>query len=258
MYMKRLRLKQIIAYARMLAALVLLCHATANAQFSIGVQAGYANNYLLTNVSNLVSTKYVSQPGFSAAVPLQYDVTDWFAIKAQPGYMQKNYQMQRTGFYQGVYQTSTNGYIQLPLMGQFSFGGENLRGYVNAGGYAGYWLSAKVKGVMPNILDNPAYTNTTSNEQPNNVFDEYTAYSYNEKYAFNKTKDNRIELGLLAGAGINYKVNDSYSVFAEATYYNGLTDLQKKYQTNQVPRYNQTYVFSLGIMFNLGGNGGYY
>ena len=142
--MKRLRLKQIIAYTNMLAALMLLCHAKANAQFSVGVQAGYANNYLLTNVSNLVSTKYVSQPGFSVAVPLQYDIADWFAIKAQPGYMQKNYQMQRTGFYKGVYETSTNGYVQLPLMGHFSFGSETLRGYVDAGGYAGFWLSGNV------------------------------------------------------------------------------------------------------------------
>lgn len=255
--MKQKRLKQIIAYLHCSLALALLCHTKTQAQFSVGVQAGYANNYLLTNASNLISTEYKPLAGFSAAVPLEYAVTDWFAIKAAPGFTQKSYRMQRTGFYYGVYQDNTNGYIQLPLTAQFSFGGEKLRGFVEGGGYAGYWMTAHVKGRMPNILNQPAYTSNTSNAQPNNVFDEYTAYEYNEKYTFDKTKDNRIELGVLAGAGLSYQLTDAYKVFAEATYFNGLTDQQKKYQTNQVPRYNQTWVFSLGIMFSLGKSSSY-
>ncbi len=244
-----------MAYGSAMLIIAICCNTKINAQFSIGVSAGYTNNYLLTNVSNLVSTRYNALPGFGAAVPVMYSVTDWFAVKATPGYMQKNYQMQRTDFYQGVYQNNTNGYVQLPLMAHFSFGGEQLRGFVDAGGYAGYWLTAHVKGVMPNILNQPAYTNLTSNAQPNNVFDEYTPYSYNEKYQFNTTKDNRIELGLLAGAGISYQLNDAYQLFGEATFYNALTDQQKKYETGQVPRYNQTYVFSVGVLFNLGKSG---
>ncbi|HWB25885.1 MAG TPA: porin family protein [Chitinophagaceae bacterium] len=249
------KLQRNVAHGIVMFILAVVCNQQTHAQFSIGVSAGYANNYLVTNVSNLVSTEYKSLPGFSAAVPMMYSIEDWFAIKAEPGFMQKNYRMQRTGFYQGIYQDNTNGYIQLPVMGHFSFGGENLRGYIDAGGYAGYWLTAHVKGVMPNILDQPAYSSAVSNEQPNNVFDEYTPYSYNEKYQFNTTKDNRIELGILAGAGISYQVNDSYQLFAQASYYESLTDQQKKYETGQVPRYNQTYVFNLGVMFTLGSSG---
>lgn len=248
--MKPTRLKQMIMYAG--CAIALCCYSSAKAQFSIGVQGGYANNYLLTNASNLISTEYKPLQGFSVAIPLEYAVTDWFSIKAAPGFTQKNYRMQRTGFYYGVYQDNTNGYIQLPLTAQFSFGGEKLRGFVEGGGYAGYWMTAHIKGRMPNILNQPAYTNTTSNEQANNVFEEFTPYEYNEKYTFDKTKDNRMEFGVLAGAGISYQLTDKYKLFGEATYFNGLTDQQKKYQTNQVPRYNQTYVFSLGFMFNLG------
>jgi len=255
--MKQSRLKRIIAYANIVLVLIAGSYVKTFAQFSVGVQAGYNQNYLLTNASSLVSTEYRPLPGFTVNVPLMYSITDWFAIKATPGFMQKNYQMQRTGFYQGVYQNSTNGYVQLPVMGHFSFGGTSLRGYVDLGGYAGYWLTAHVKGTMPNILKQPAYTDAASNAQPNNVFDEYTAYNYNEKYQFNSTKDNRIELGVLAGAGLSYQLNEAYQIFGEATYYNGLTDLQKKYETGQVPRYNQTYVFSLGVMFSFGKSSNY-
>jgi hypothetical protein len=246
------KLLQKVARGIIMLLTALLCNAKIYAQFSIGVSAGYTKNYLITNVSNLVSTQYNPLPGFSASIPVTYSIADWFAIKATPGFMQKNYQMQRTGFYQGVYQNNTNGYVQLPVMGHFSFGGNKLRGFVDAGGYAGYWLSAHIKGVMPNILNPPAYSNTTSNQQPNNVFDEFTPYNYNEKYQFDNTKDKKLELGVLAGAGISYQLNDTYQLFAEATYFESLTDQQKNYETGQVPRFNQTYVFSLGFLYSLG------
>jgi hypothetical protein len=242
--------------AALCAAWVVFFAKPAYTQFSVGVEAGVANNYLVTNVSNLVSTQYNTLSGFSATVPVTYKVTDWFGLKASLGFMQKNYEYARTGFYQGVYEDFTNGYVQLPVMGQFMFGSDKIKGYANLGGFAGYWLTAHVKGRMPNILNQPAYSSTSSStSQPNNVFDEFTAYDYSEKYQFNTTKDKRLELGVLAGLGLSYQVTDTYRVFAEASYYDGLTDLQKKYETQQVPRYNTTYVFSLGIMFNISNSG---
>ena len=138
-------------------------------------------------------------------------------------------------------------------MAHLSFGGEKLKGFLNLGGYGGYWLSTHIKGTMPNILDLPAYTNTvSSNAQPNNVYDEFTPYSYNEKYQFDKTKDNRIELGLLAGIGISYEMNEKYLFFGEARYYQSMSDQQKNYQLNLVPRYNETFGVSLGCLYELG------
>ncbi len=249
--MKRKQLKQ-KAVCGLIAVAALLCSAQSHAQFSLGVEGGYNKNYLITNVSNLVSTQYNPLPGFNVSVPVLYKVADWFSIKTNPGYMQKNYEYARTGFYQGVYQDNTNGYLQLPLMGQFSFGGNAVRGFVDLGGYAGYWLSSHIMGTMPNILNQPAYTNNVSNTQPNNVFDVYTPYNYNEKYQYNTTKDNRIELGVLAGAGISYQLNDMYQIFGEASYYESLTDQQKNYETQQVPRYNESYIFSLGVLYTIG------
>ncbi len=248
--------KQLKHSTALLPVLVCFFMFSATAQFSIGFEAGGNKNYLLTNVSNLVSTQYNPLYGFNVSVPVVYQIEDWFSIKANPGYMQKNSQMQRTGFYQGVYQNNTNAYLQLPVMAQFSFGGESIRGYVNLGGYAGYWLSSHIKGRMPNILNQPAYTNSTGSAQPNSVFDEFTPYEYDEKYTLNTTKDRRLELGVLAGAGLSYQLNETIKLYGEATYYNGLTDIQKKYQLGLVPKYNQTYVFSIGFLYSLGGGGG--
>jgi len=225
----------------------------AKSQLYVGLEVGGSKNYLNTNVSNLVSTEYNPSYGFTIGIPVLYKVTDWLAFQADPNYMQKNYQLARTDFFQGVYQDNTNTYIQLPLMAHLSFGGQQLKGFLNLGGYGGYWLSAHIKGTMPNILDEPAYTNSVNNAQPNNVFDEFTPYNYNEKYQFDNTKDNRIELGLLAGVGMSYAMNNKYLFFGEARYYQSMSDQQKNYQLNLVPRYNQTVAISLGCLYNLNG-----
>ena len=39
-----------------------------------------------------------------------------------------------------------NNYLQLPVMGSFSFGGQKVRGFFNAGIYGGYWLNSKPQG----------------------------------------------------------------------------------------------------------------
>ncbi len=232
-------------------AFLFLLSVQVKSQAYVGLEGGGTRNYLNTNVSNLVSTQYNPSYGFSIGIPVLYKINDWLAFQADPNYMQKNYQMARTDFFQGVYQDNTNTYLQLPLMAHLSFGGQQLKGFLNLGGYGGYWLSGHIKGTMPNILDQPAYTNTVSNAQPNNVFDEYTADNYNEKYQFNKTSDNRIELGWLAGLGMSYEMNQKYLFFAEARYFQSLTDQQKNYQINLVPRYNQTIGFTLGCLVNI-------
>ncbi len=232
---------------------IFLLSIKAKSQMYVGLEAGGTKNYLNTDVSNLVSTEYNPAYGFNIGIPVLYKINDWLAFQADPNYIQKNYRFARTDFFQGVYQNNTNTYIQLPLMAHLSFGGQQLKGFLNLGGYGGYWLSAHVKGTTPNILNEPAYTNTVSNSQPNNVFDEFTPYNYDEKYEFNDTKDNRIELGLLAGVGMSYEMNKKYLFFGEARYYQSMTDQQKNYQLNLVPRYNETVAISLGCLYNLKG-----
>ena len=71
-------------------------------QLYVGLEGGGTKNYLNTNVSNLVSTEYNPAYGFTIGIPVLYKVNDWLAFQADPGYMQKNYQLARTDFFQGI------------------------------------------------------------------------------------------------------------------------------------------------------------
>src|ERR1700712_2571845 len=130
----------------------LLLGSQVQAQLSIGFEAGGKKNYLITNNSSQSFTLYKSQSGGSFGIPVSYKVNDWFSLQADPSFIQKNYKIERTDFFEGKYQTNTNTYLQLPVFAHFSFGGQNVKGFINLGGYAAYWAASKIKGSEPNIL----------------------------------------------------------------------------------------------------------
>jgi len=219
------------------------------AQFFIGLEAGANKNSLITNNSNQAFTTYNSKNGISIGLPILYEVNDWFALRAAPSYMQKNYTINRTGFFQGIYQDNINGYVQLPLMGQFSFGDDQLKGYVNLGLYGAYWISGRVKGAESNILNpiDSAYTTVT----PTTIAGENHLYPYDEKYQFNSIKDQRMEFGWIAGIGISYETANGTRFFIEGRRTYSFTDQQKNYMINQAPRYNDTYGINVGFLMDM-------
>ena len=223
-----------------------ICFAqTSIAQLSVGIEGGYNKNYLVTNNANRSFTNYMPMNGFNIGIPIQYQIADWFAVEADPIYVEKNYSQQRSAFFVGVYQENKNSYVQLPLMGHFMFGGKKLKGFLNTGVYGGYWLTANVNGVMPNILD----INDSKNSGTT-IYDYENSYSYNEKYTFDKRKDNRIDAGWIGGLGLSYEINDRYQVFTEGRLLYSFTDQQKKYMVDQIPRYNTTYGLNAGILIH--------
>lgn len=219
------------------------------AQFSIGLEAGAARNYVITNTSSLPFT--IAQPvsGYTVGIPIEYKVNDWFSVIADPNLIKKNYRYVRTDFFQGVYESHNNTYVQLPLMGHFTFGFERLKGFLNLGGYVAYWAGGKVTGSEPNILNpvDDAFFKTN----PSGVFGENKSYSFSENYTFDDRRDNRFEAGWVLGLGVSYQLTNRYKLFAEARETQALTDQQKNYMLNQIPRYNQTYGLTLGCLFSL-------
>ncbi|NLU93756.1 porin family protein [Chitinophaga sp. Ak27] len=233
----------------LVSTLLFLCASYAQAQFEIGVSGGYNKNYLHTSTGYRAYTKYDALSGFTVSIPLQYHFNNWLAVEADPGYIQKNYEQERDHFFAGIYQKNTNSYIQLPVMAHFSFGGDKLKGFMNLGGYGAYWASGRIKGAMANVFDEGP--DIPDNQQTYDYFQYAKAYNYNEKYSFDSRRDSRIEFGLLAGAGVEYLLHQRYRIFVEGRYYYGLTDQQKNYMINQIPRYNDTYVIQAGCLFNL-------
>ena len=228
-----------------LFSLLLVCTSSVYAQLSVGVQGGYTKNYLYTNAGYRVFTKYEPTTGFSVGIPVRYAINKWLAFQVEPQFIQKNYQISRTGFYEGIYQATTNQYLQLPVMAHVSFGGAKLKGFLNLGGYAGYWATSINKGVTPNI-DNQS----EGTEIPNHLLDIWPAQHFNESYVFDNRKDRRFEFGWLSGIGLSYQIN-RYNFFVEGRYYQSLSDQQKDYMINQIPRFNDTYLLQIGCFFQL-------
>jgi hypothetical protein len=226
------------------ALCLLLCSLQSQAQFFAGVEGGPNMNYLTTSNASEPFTDYQGMRGWNIGIPIGYQFFDWLAVEVSPTYMKKNYDIVRTGFFTGVYQKNYNTYLQVPLNLRFSFGGTALRGFVDLGGYAAYWQSGRQKGTEANILNEVDTAYETVN--PTSILGENNAYNYDQKYAFNSTKDNRFELGLIGGAGISYELFHTYTFYLEGRYYRAMTDQQKMYETNQAPRYNDNFGVVLG------------
>jgi hypothetical protein len=210
--------------------------AAALLRWHIGLSGGYANNALHTSVAGRALTEYESGHGFGFAIPVRYQFNPWFAAQMELQYIQKNYTWQRTGQYDRVHSTVTNSFIEIPLMANFSFGGEKLRVFANAGGYAGVWIDSRRKGVQ---IEN------TQDPFSGSVF----YYDYDERVEFDKRRDAPFEAGLLAGLGLQYAFKPCV-IFLEGRCYYGLTDLQQDYGYNMVPRMNDTFTVAMGVLFN--------
>ena len=160
--------------------------------------------------------------------------------------MQKNYELERTGFFHQLGERLTNHYLSVPVFARFSFGGERLKGYLDAGFYAGGWLAARRKGTTFSMFS------STYDPNPDAYGDLTELYYYDEKYEFDSRRDNRFEGGALIGVGVEYAVTSTWAVQAGCKYYHSLTDTQKDYMLGQVPRYNNTFVFQVGVMATIG------
>jgi len=219
----------------------LLFVAKSKAQLYIGIESGANRNYFVSNTEDKPFFDYQPSYGYSIGMPIRYSFPklSWFGgIQATPSYVQKNYRIERSGYYEPIYQQTDNSYLELPIMAQFRFGGnigktQSLHGILNLGGYGGYWLSGNVKG------------RTLSPMDPNNY------QEYDEAYSFSDEKDNRFELGTLAGIGLQYMPNKKYVVAIEGRYTASQTDQQKAYSENQTPRYNDTYSLLLSVQYQL-------
>ena len=235
---------------RLLSLLVLatVCVLPVAAQWRVGFQAGYTHNSLTTESGYFYDRRYVALGGFTAGVPVQYVFNDWLAVQAEVSYVQKNYGMRRSGFYDALREDRTNHYLSVPLFARFSFGGTKLRGFLDAGFYAGGWLSSRREGTTFAMFSAPE----DDVENPFDVGDNNILYTYDEKYAFDSRRDNRFEGGALVGVGLEYRFTPVWAVVAECRYHHSLSDMQKDYMKDRVPRYLDTFLFQVGVLFTLG------
>lgn len=233
-----------IKYLTILVIFMLVAQ-QAKSQWAIGIEGGYVNNHLLTDISNRVQTNNQNGSSFGVGILTKYTFKKArLSFETGLTFVQKNYSFVRTGKYQGIYESFINNYVQLPLGVEFRlFYVYGFKVYIDAGMYFGYWTSGYVNGVTPNII-NVIYQKDGNNYQ---LVQGNTAYS--EKYNFDNRRDNRFEFGVYTGLTLAYEFYDKYAIFIRGRFYQSTTDQQKNYMTNQIAQYNQSFFISAGFAY---------
>lgn len=199
-------------------------------KWKVGVTVGYTNNSYSMNNSYQSDWQQSSRGGVAVGLTGQYNVVDWFGVRMDMQWMQRNYRNSRT--LQVDEYNYTNDYLQIPLVADFSFGGKKLRGFVDAGIYGGCWLSSRVTGMGTNVLNNES------------------AEPISQSGLINSKRDNRMVFGYVGGLGLEYRITPQWSCQLECRYYYDATSQVKQYQYIKDYRYNGTLVLQAGAAYH--------
>ena len=153
----------------------------------IGGQIGYG-------ISNVAAeeTSADSRGVFHIGALAQYNFNDRWSLVGKIHYDQKGY-----GYTDGTSGKETLAYLDIPVMAKWHFGGGDLRGYLQFGGYGGVLLSAKGEAPSGEEVD--------------------TKEAY-------KSSD----FGLAFGIGLDYPLSDNLKLFAELEVNSGLSNIAEQ------------------------------
>ena len=219
---------------RLLCALLFgalsLTSVTLHAQWRVGVSGGGDYNWFAINKQYQDNYHYDGAWGWNAAVFGQYNFQEWVGLRFELEASERNHRFFRDGLYSGTNYINRNTYLQLPVMAQFSFGGSTVRGFVNAGVYAGYWLAGWQKGTMYD------------------VFSEKT-FPLDKAYAFQNTKDQRWDFGLAGGIGVEFRLAENWAMHIEGRCYYSFVSTVKPYMMVKDNRFNTTIGMNVGFAY---------
>ena len=214
---------------KLVICMLFVCCAV-HAQWRLGVSGGGDYNFYSIQTSYQTDYHYTGRWGATAAVFTQYNFVDWLALRAEIEMVQKNHLFYRTLEYAGTRYSTNNTYLQLPVMTQFSFGGEKVRGFVNAGVYAGCWLDSHLKGTMTNLQS-------------------MEVDPVDEKQAFLSARDQRWDFGLSGGLGIEYRFVEHWVLHLEGRCYYSFISTSRQSTVIADNRYNTTLAIQLGCAY---------
>ena len=204
----------------------------ANAQWAVGIKDGWTRTSADRTNLGRIDESYSPMNGYDVGIQAQYSFVDWMAIRVDVDYMRRSHRMDRNlPFASEVFTEYRNDYLMLPVMADFSFGGNSLRGHLLCGGYGGYWLKTNVKGksMSTSIIDNFIVD-----------FDEEREFT---------SEDQRFTAGLVGGVGLSLESAVNIGVNIDALYYYDLVSYNKGYAHMSDPRYLSTFSLSLGVYY---------
>ena len=213
---------------------LLLLNRMAFAQWSVGAYGGVSSTNIDRSQTGRIDETYSSLLGHNFGAKATYAVNPWFAIRADLNVMQRNHRLQRhLDYISPVYTDHVNTYLMLPLMADFSFGTERLRGHLLLGGFGGYWLSQRVRGITYGMTDYEVFFND---------FDEQRTFS---------NKNCRFDAGLLGGMALSYSLNGHIDLSLDAILYYDLVSHRRGYPNLQDYRYLTTSSLTIGISYKI-------
>lgn len=205
-----------------------------DSRWAVGLRGGWASTTISRYDAGRMDEDYSALGGFEAGLQGSYSFNSWLAIRANLSFMQRSHRMDRNlNYLDPVYTEHINSYLMLPVMADFSFGGERLRGHLLAGGYAGYWLLERRKGTTYWMTDYYVYFES---------FDETRDFT---------DSDLRLTAGFTFGASLSFALTESWEVGLDALYYYDLLSHHKDYDNLADPRYLNTISLTLFVNYNL-------
>jgi len=210
----------------------------AAAQVQVIATGGVTINHFQMDVSRLSNTINRSKPGFATGVGVLAPVNNWLAISTGATILQKNYCLERTGIYEGLYQSFHNIYLQLPVAARFVLHKGRWEAFAEAGVYAAYWLSGRVSGTIPDV-----YWITDSVHADGSVTERSQVRSFNEKYQFDGRRDQRLEFGWVGSVGAAFDLTHRCAIWLQYGYTRSQTS---RYKSSTISAYNDTQSFALG------------
>ena len=203
----------------LITAVILLLPCTLRAQWSVG----------LLGVHYMTDYRILGAAGLNFGLTGQYDVTDWFGLRMDATFTQKNYRHTRADLKEMDYRYR-NDYLLVPVLASFRFGGARLKGFTNVGVYGGWWLLCAQRGTE--------YSSSA-----------VKVFEFSRKVDFNTEKDNRLDLGLAGGLGLEYGISRHWAVQLEARGYYSLASQVKQYMQVKDYRYDTTVVLQAACLY---------
>lgn len=199
--------------------------------WELGIVAGMGSNHTEINTHYAYDYVYTDMFGFNAGISALWQPKEWFGIRIDAAYIRKNLMQSRV-------QTATqmfvhadyNGYFQMPVMADFSFGGSRWRGHFDLGLFFGYWHDGETMGAFDAVDDGIDY---------------FDIYTFDEPYAFDPRHDRRFEMGYAASVGLSRRCGKHLRLQGELALYYGLTSTKAESAVVNDPVYNTTKVFNL-------------
>lgn len=200
--------------------------------FELGIEAGTAFTACDLNTHYAHDYVYEDAVGANLGLSLLWQPQDWFGLRADIAWTQKPVYQRRVQQANMMYlQIMENGYLQVPVTADFSFGGEKWRGHFNLGLYFAYWMQSDVMGMYEGIDDGR---------------EAFYIYDYYEPYEFDPRRDNRFDVGYAASVGLSRRVGSHLRLQAELALYYGLRSRFVESAVAPDPLYYTTKSFNLG------------